>query len=35
VAIGLAELERGEGINGETFVNQLLTKFKQAKEAQK
>lgn len=35
VAIGLAELERGEGIDSETFVNQLLTKFKQAKQAQK
>ena len=31
---GIASLERGEGIDGETFVNQLLTKFKQAREAQ-
>jgi len=30
---GIASLERGEGINGETFVNQLLTQLKQAKEA--
>ncbi|MBD2308102.1 type II toxin-antitoxin system ParD family antitoxin [Chroococcidiopsis sp. FACHB-1243] len=31
---GIASLERGEGIDGETFVNQLLTKFKQVREAQ-
>lgn len=31
---GIASLERGEGIDGETFVNQLLAKLKQAKEAQ-
>ena len=30
---GIASLERGEGIDGETFVNQLLTQLKQAKEA--
>lgn len=32
---GIASLERGEGIDGETFVNQLLLKLKLAKEAQK
>ena len=31
---GITSLERGEGIDGETFVNQLLAKLKQAKEAQ-
>ncbi|MEH1999325.1 MAG: hypothetical protein V7L00_11345 [Nostoc sp.] len=30
---GIASLERGERIGGETFVNQLLTQLKQAKEA--
>ncbi|MEH1853466.1 MAG: type II toxin-antitoxin system ParD family antitoxin [Nostoc sp.] len=30
---GIVSLERGEGIDGETFVNQLLTQLKQAKEA--
>ncbi|MEH2374247.1 ribbon-helix-helix domain-containing protein [Nostoc sp.] len=30
---GLASLERGKRIDGETFVNQLLTQLKQAKEA--
>jgi antitoxin ParD1/3/4 len=30
---GIASLERGEGIDGETFVSQLLTQLKQAKEA--
>ncbi len=29
---GIASLERGEGIDGETFVNQLLIQLKQAKE---
>jgi antitoxin ParD1/3/4 len=32
---GVASLERGEGIDGETFVSQLLEKLKQTKEAQK
>lgn len=32
---GIASLERGEGIDGETFVNQLLSKLKLAKHAQK
>jgi antitoxin ParD1/3/4 len=31
---GIVSLERGEGIDGETFVNQLLTQLKQAKEAE-
>ncbi|MEA5605501.1 type II toxin-antitoxin system ParD family antitoxin [Nostoc sp. UHCC 0252] len=30
---GIASLERGEGIDSETFVNQLLTQLKQEKEA--
>ncbi|MGF1934349.1 MAG: ribbon-helix-helix domain-containing protein [Nostoc sp. ChiQUE02] len=30
---GIASLERGEGIDSETFVNQLLTQLKQAKES--
>lgn len=32
---GIVSLERGEGIDGETFVNQLLEKLKQAREVQK
>ncbi|MBW4510338.1 MAG: type II toxin-antitoxin system ParD family antitoxin [Scytonematopsis contorta HA4267-MV1] len=32
---GIASLERGEGIDGETFVNQLLTDLQQVKESQK
>lgn len=32
---GIASLERGEGIDGETFVNQQLAKLKQARDAQK
>ncbi len=28
---GISSLQRGEGIDGETFVNQLLTQLKQAK----
>lgn len=32
---GIASLERGEGIDGETFVNQLMTELRQIKEAQK
>lgn len=32
---GIASLERGEGIDGETFVNQLFLKLKLAKEARK
>lgn len=30
---GIASLERGERIDGETFVNQLMAELKQAKEA--
>ncbi|MHC5724251.1 MAG: ribbon-helix-helix domain-containing protein [Nostoc sp.] len=30
---GITSLERGERIDGETFVNQLLTQLKEAKEA--
>jgi antitoxin ParD1/3/4 len=29
---GIASLKRGEGIDGETFVNQLLAKLKETKE---
>ncbi len=29
---GIASLQRGEGIDGETFVNQLLADFQQVKE---
>ncbi len=32
---GILSLERGEGIDGETFVNQLLTDLQQVKESQK
>lgn len=32
---GITSLERGEGIDGETFVNQLMAELKQVKEAQK
>lgn len=31
---GIASLEQGEGIDGETFVNQLLARLKLAKNAQ-
>lgn len=31
---GIASLDRGEGLDGETVVNGLLEKLKQAKEAQ-
>lgn len=31
---GLAEIERGETLDGETFVNQILNKLEQRKEAQ-
>lgn len=31
---GIASLERGEGIDGETFVDRMLAKLKQAREAQ-
>lgn len=32
---GIVSLEHGEGIDGEIFVNQLLAKLKQARDAQK
>lgn len=32
---GIASLERGEGIDGGTFVNQLLAKLKQARDTHK
>lgn len=32
---GIASLERGEGIDGETFVNQLLADLQKVKESQK
>lgn len=32
---GLAEIERGETIDGKTFVNELLAKLERAKETQK
>ena len=32
---GIASLESGEGIDGETFVNQLLADLQQGKESQK
>ncbi|WP_229548139.1 type II toxin-antitoxin system ParD family antitoxin [Nostoc sp. CHAB 5836] len=32
---GIASLERGEGIDGETFVNQLLADLQQVKESPK
>lgn len=33
VEIAAAELDRGEGLDGETVVNQLLERFRQAREA--
>jgi hypothetical protein len=32
VTIARAEIDRGEGLDGETFVNQLLERFRIAKE---
>ena len=32
---GIASLERGEGIDGETFVNQLLAELQQVKKSHK
>ena len=32
VDVATAELERGEGLDGETVVNQILERFKQARE---
>jgi antitoxin ParD1/3/4 len=34
VDVAIAELERGEGLDGETVVNQILERFQQAREAQ-
>lgn len=34
VAVGLAELDRGEGIDGELVVERLREKFRQARERQ-
>jgi antitoxin ParD1/3/4 len=34
VDIGRAELDRGEGLDGETVVNQILERFQQAREMQ-
>jgi antitoxin ParD1/3/4 len=35
VDVARAELDRGEGLDGETVVNQILARFQQAREAQK
>jgi antitoxin ParD1/3/4 len=32
IAVGIAELERGEGIDGSTAMNQYLQKFQMARE---
>jgi antitoxin ParD1/3/4 len=32
IAIGIAELDRGEGIDGSTVMNQYLQKFKTARQ---
>lgn len=34
VTIARAEIARGEGLDGETVVNELLDRFRQAREAQ-
>ncbi len=33
VTIARAEIARGEGLDGETIVNELLERFRQAREA--
>jgi antitoxin ParD1/3/4 len=33
VAIGIAELDRGEGVDGPTIMNQMLERFQQARES--
>jgi antitoxin ParD1/3/4 len=33
VAIGIAELDRGEGVDGPTVMNQMLERFQKAREA--
>lgn len=35
VDVATAELERGEGLDGKTVVNQILERFKQAREKHK
>jgi antitoxin ParD1/3/4 len=34
LAIGIAELDRGEGIDGQTIMNQYLQKFQAARQIQ-
>jgi antitoxin ParD1/3/4 len=34
VDVTIAEIERGEGLDGETVVNQILERFQKAREAQ-
>ncbi|BAY09068.1 ribbon-helix-helix domain-containing protein [Calothrix sp. NIES-2098] len=34
VDTAIAEIERGEGLDGETVVNQILERFQKAREAQ-
>ena len=34
VDVAIAELERGEGLDGETVVNQILERFQKARERQ-
>ena len=34
VNVAIAEIERGEGLDGETIVNDILERFKKAREAQ-
>ena len=33
VDVATAEIERGEGLDGDTVINELLERFKQAREA--
>jgi antitoxin ParD1/3/4 len=33
LAIGVAELDRGEGVDGPTIMNQMLERFQQARES--
>ena len=34
IDVAIAEIERGEGLDGETVVNELLERFKKAREAE-
>ncbi|MCJ8282665.1 MAG: type II toxin-antitoxin system ParD family antitoxin [Rivularia sp. ALOHA_DT_140] len=34
VDVAIAELQRGEGLDGETVVNQILERFQKARESQ-